>query len=169
MPLRGTSCGAQRDRSKPSKATVPRLRGARPMMARSVVVFPTPLRPNNAAHSPALTSRFTPCRMCSSPIWTWTSSSLSMGLLDIVLVVLATEISLADALVRGDFSRLAGCENRPLRHHGDVVRDLEYHPHVVLDYDDIDRARELADFFDGTLGFGRAHAASRLSSCSRSR
>src|SRR5258708_2839404 len=124
MPLRGTSCGAQRDRSKPPNSTVPRLRGARPMMARSVVVFPTPLRPSNAAHSPAFTSMVTPCRMCSLPIWTWTSSSLSTGrLLDVVLVVLAAEISLADALVRGDLLRRSGGENSPLRHHGDVVRD----------------------------------------------
>src|ERR1700730_3305544 len=135
MPLCGTSCGAQRDRSKPSNATVPRLRGARPMMARSVVVFPTPLRPSKATHSPAFTSRFTPCRMCSLPIWTWTSSSLSMNrLLDVVLV-LAAEIGLADALVRGDLFRGAGCQKRPLRHHGDVIGDLEYDLHVVLDND----------------------------------
>ena len=45
--------------------------------------------------------------MCSLPIWTWTSSSLSMrGLLDVVLVLVAAEIGLAHALVGGDLLRL---------------------------------------------------------------
>src|SRR6202023_932922 len=127
------------------------------------VVLPTPLRPSRAAHSPAFTSRFTPCRICSLPMWTWTSSSLSTRRLpDVVLVVLATQIGLADTLVGGDFVRASGGKNRALRQHGDVVCDLEHDLHVVLDDDDIDRACELADFFDGTLGFGRAHAASRF-------
>src|SRR5215470_8264865 len=125
MPLRGTSCGSQCDRSKPSNSTVPRLRGASPIIARKVVVFPTPLRPSSAAHSPACTSRVTPCRMCSFPIWTWTSSSLSMDLLllDVVLVLLAAEIGLAHALVGGDLFRATGRQNSTLRHHGNVVGD----------------------------------------------
>src|SRR5882724_3766759 len=136
MPLRGTWCGGQRARSKPSNSMVPRLRGARPMIARKVVVLPTPLRPSSAAHSPGRTSRLTPCRMCSLPMWTWTSSSLSTGfLLDVVLVLLAPEIGLAHALVGGNLLGTAGGEDRALGHHGDVVGDPEHHLHVVLDDD----------------------------------
>src|SRR5258705_7179681 len=153
MPLRGTSCGGQRERSNPSNSTMPRLRGLKPMVARSVVVLPTPLRPSSAADSPPFTSRLTPCRMCSLPMWTWTSSSLSMRLfLDVVLVLLAAEIGFAHALVGGDLRRAAGCENGALRHHGDVVGDLEHDLHVVLDDDDVDRTRQLADLLDRTLG-----------------
>src|SRR6516162_11770951 len=163
MPLRGTSCGSQRDRSKPSNSTVPRLRGTSPIIARKVVVFPTPLRLSSAAHSPACTSSVTPCRMCSFPIWTWTSSSLSMGvLLDVVLVLLAAEIGLAHALVGGDLFRAAGRQNSTLRHHGNVVGDLENDLHIVLDDDDVDHPRELLNLGDCTFGFGRAHAAGRL-------
>src|SRR5688572_27371325 len=137
MPLRGTSCAWQRARSMPSNSTVPRVRRASPMIARKVVVLPTPLRPSNAAHSPPFTSRLTPCRICSLPIWTWTSSSLSMHrLLDVVFVLGAAEIGLAHALVGGDLLRAAGGEDGAQRHHGDVVGDLEHHLHVVLDDDD---------------------------------
>src|SRR6266849_4344814 len=163
MPLRGISCGWQRARSNPSNSTVPRLRGASPMMARSVVVLPTPLRPSSAAHSPVRTSRLTPWRICSFPIWTWTSSSLSMALfLDVVLVLLATQISLAHAIVGGNLLRAAGCEDRALRHYRDVVGNPENHLHVVLDDDDVDCPRNLPDFRNSALGLARAHAAGRL-------
>src|SRR5216117_3593672 len=47
-------------------------------------------------------------------------------------------------------------------YHRDVVGDLEYDLHVVLDDDDIEARGELPDFLHRTLGFGRAHAADRL-------
>src|SRR5262245_14479852 len=150
-------------RSTPSNSSVPRLLRASPMMARSVVVLPTPLRPSSAAHSPAFTSRLTPCRMCSLPIWTWTSSSLSMGgLFDVILILVATEVGLAHALVVGDLSRGAGHQDRALRHHGDVVGDPEHDLHVVFDDDDVDRTGEFADLANCALGLGRAHAAGRF-------
>src|SRR4051794_20808733 len=163
MPLRGTSCGGQRERSKPSNSTMPRLRGVRPMIARSVVVFPTPLRPSSAAHSPAPTSKLTPCRMCSLPMWTWTSRRLSKrGLFDEILVLGPPQIGLAHAVVGGDLGGAARGEDLALRHHRDVVGDPEDDLHVVLDDDDVDAAGELADLRDGALGFSGAHAARRL-------
>src|SRR5713101_1778709 len=100
MPLRGTSWAWRRPRSIPSNSTDPRDLRASPMIARKVVVLPTPFRPSSAAHSPAFTVRLTPCRICSLPICTWTSSSLSMHrLLDEVLVFGAAEIGLAHTLV----------------------------------------------------------------------
>src|SRR5438105_3668775 len=152
MPRRGTSCGAQRARSVPSNSMVPRLRGARPMIARNVVVLPTPLRPSSAAHSPVRSSRFTPWRMCSFPTWTWTSSSLSMEpLLDVVFVLLSAQIGFAHAIVGGDLPRPARREDRALRHHGDILGNPEHDLHVVLDDDDVDRARELANFSNRAL------------------
>src|SRR5258706_103572 len=153
MPLRATSCAAQRARSNPSNSIVPRLFGASPMIARSVVVLPTPLRPSSAVDSPDLISRLTPCRMCSLPIWTCTSRRLSMRrLLDIVLVLRAAEIGLAHPLVGGDLLRAAGGENGALRHDGDVVGHSEHDLHVVLDDHDVDGAREFANFRDGAFG-----------------
>src|SRR5205807_3172723 len=163
MPRRGVSCGGHWARSKSSNSIFPALRRTRPMMARNVVVFPTPLRPSSAAHSPVFTARFTPCRMCSRPMWTWTPSSRSMGgLFHIVFVFFAAEIGLAHPLVRGDLARGPGRENAALGHHGDVVGDFEHHIHVVLDDDDVDRAGKLADLLDRPRGLGRAHATGRL-------
>src|SRR5262245_11259841 len=84
------------------------------------------------------------------------------GLLDVVLVLGAAEISLAHALVGGDRLRGAGGEDRPLRHHRNIVGDLEHDLHVVPDDDDIDRLRQFADLADRALGLRRAHAAGRL-------
>src|SRR5437588_9034080 len=147
----------------PSNATVPPLRGARPMIARKVVVLPTPLRPSTAAASPGLTSRLTPWRMCSLPIWTCTPSSLSMRrLLDVVLVLATTQVGLADALVGCNILRTAGCQDAALCHDGDVGCDPEHDLHVVLDDDDVDGRGELADLRHHALGFRRTHAAGRL-------
>src|SRR6185312_16530578 len=124
MPLRGIWCGAQVERSVPSKRIAPALLATSPMMARSVVVLPTPLRPRSAADSPAFTSRFTPCKMCSLPIWTLTLLRLSMnGLFDVLFVLRLTEIGFAHALIVRDFLRITGGENGALRHDSDVFRD----------------------------------------------
>ena len=52
--------------SAPSSVTLPE-RGTIPRMPRSVVVFPTPLRPNSPVTPPSRTSNETPCKMCDSP------------------------------------------------------------------------------------------------------
>src|SRR5215470_9553409 len=109
MPRRGTSCGWQLARSKSSNATLPRLFLVSPMMARSVVVLPTPFRPSSAAHSPGFTASVTPWRMWRRPMWTCTPSRLSTGgLLDVVFILLATQIGLAHALVGRDRAGGAG-------------------------------------------------------------
>src|SRR3569833_1925476 len=163
MPCLGTRCGGSFDRSRPSNSIWPALRRASPMMLRKVVVLPTPLRPRSAAHSPAFTSRSTPCRMCSLAMCTWTLRRLSIGgLLDIILVFRPAEIGLAHALVGRDLLCVAGRQNGALRHYGDGVRYVEHHRHVMLDDDDIDRARHLADADDCAFGLRRTHAAGRL-------
>src|SRR5215208_2341247 len=163
MPRRGTSCAAHLAKSKPSNSRVPALFRASPMMVRSRVVLPSPFLPSRAAQSPRFTPRLTPWRMCSLSMWTWTSSSLSMGgLLDVVLVLVAAEIGLAHALVSGDVLWDARSQDRPLRHHRNIVGDLEHDLHVMLDDDDVDGARELADLVHCALSLRRAHAAGRL-------
>src|SRR4051812_19330284 len=104
------------------------------MIARSVVVLPTPLRPSSATDSPLPTSSDTPCRMCSLPRCTCTPESLSMRFLVLEDVVLrAAEVGLAHALVGADRLRRAARQHRALRHHRDVVGKAEDHFHVVLD------------------------------------
>ncbi len=49
--------------SSPSKRMLPRDAFQRPMMVRSVVVLPAPLRPSSIVNPPAGTLKSTPCRM----------------------------------------------------------------------------------------------------------
>src|SRR6516162_7460298 len=101
--------------------------------------------------------------MCSFPMCTWTSSSLSMGdFLDVVFVLGAAEIGLAHALVGRDLLRAARRQDRALRHHRDVRGDLEHYFDVVLDDDDVDRLCQGADVFDCAFRLRWAHAAGRL-------
>ena len=79
-----------------------------------------------------------------------------------VLVIGLAEIGLAHPLVARDLVGGAAGQHRALRHDRDVVCDLEYHLHVVLDDDDIDARGELPDFRHRAPGFRRAHAADRL-------
>ena len=61
MPAWAVRCSGRRIRSWPSKRMVPVRLRTMPMMARSVVVLPTPLRPSRVTVSPRATSRSTPC------------------------------------------------------------------------------------------------------------
>src|SRR3974390_3761098 len=133
------------------------------MIARSVVGLPAPLRPSNAADSPDFTSRLTPWRMCSLPRWTWTSRRLSMGgLLHEVLVLRPTKIGFANALIVGDRRWIAAGQDRPLREDGDIIGDPKDDVHVVLDDDNVDGARQIADLRHGAAGLRGAHAAGGL-------
>src|SRR4029078_10236296 len=141
----------------------PWLRATRPMMERSVVVFPTPLLPCSAAHSPSFTSRLTPCRICRLPMRTCTSRRLSMyRLLDVIFVFRPAQIGFANPLVFGNLFRRTGREDGALRHDRDGIGDAEHHRHVMFDNDDVDGARHLADLRNRALSFRRAHAAGRL-------
>src|SRR5262249_17197767 len=142
---------------------MPPLLRARPMIARNVVVLPTPFLPKRAAHSAGFTCRLTPCRICSLPMWTCTSLRLSTGgVLDVVLILIAAEIGFTHAFVGSNFCWAPAGKDRALRHHGDVVGDLEHHLHIVFDDDDIDRARQLPNLANGTLRLGRTHPARGL-------
>src|SRR5262249_47257852 len=133
------------------------------MIARNVVVLPTPFLPNSAAHSPDFTCRVTPCRMCSLPMWTCTSWSLSTcSLLDVVLILVAAQIGFTHPFVGSNLFWAPAGEDRALCHHGDVVSNLEHHLHIVFNDDDIDRARQLPNLADGALRLGRTHPARGL-------
>ncbi len=63
MPLRAMRGVGWPVMSSPRKRTLPWVTVVRPMMVRSVVLLPAPLRPSSTVSSPAGTSRSTPCRM----------------------------------------------------------------------------------------------------------
>ena len=61
------TCGGRPSIRSPLNAIVPALAGTTPMIALSVVLLPTPLRPTRQAIWPASTVRLTPCRTCAEP------------------------------------------------------------------------------------------------------
>src|SRR5258706_9099646 len=75
MPARAISGVAAAVMSRPRKRTSPRLAFHNPMMVRSVVVLPAPLRPRSTVISPSGTSRSTPWRMWYWPMCVCTPAS----------------------------------------------------------------------------------------------
>src|SRR4029077_21203131 len=72
------------------------------------------------------------------------------------------EIGFENAFIVDNRRRIAAGQDRPLCKNGDVVGDTEDDVHVVLDDDNVDGVRQIADFRNRAAGLGRAHAASGL-------
>jgi hypothetical protein len=70
---------AQPPISLPANITLPRLGFHSPMMVRSVVGLPAPLRPSSTVIAPCGTTKSTPCRMWYCPMWVCTPSSVNSG------------------------------------------------------------------------------------------
>src|SRR5260370_39515540 len=66
--------------SSPDRVIEPLRWPTMPMIARSVVVWPAPLRPSKVTTSPSPTVKFMPCRMCDSPYQAWRSPTRSNSL-----------------------------------------------------------------------------------------
>ena len=60
MPSRTMPCAGSAVMSRPSNTIDPRRGWLRPLIERSVVVFPAPFAPRSVTISPERTSRFTP-------------------------------------------------------------------------------------------------------------
>src|SRR5690242_3878910 len=132
------------------------------MMARSVVVLPTPLRPSSVTVSPRLTSRSTPCSAWPSPYQAWRSRTASSGSLMLGPFMLGAHVSDAHALVLADGGVVAGRQHLTALHDGDPVAEIGNHSEVVLDHQHgaifcqrADDARDHADIL-------MAHAGHRL-------
>src|SRR5882724_2816629 len=141
----------------PSSRMLP-LRGAkRPMIDRSVVVLPAPLRPSRATTSPCSTRIERSNRTWESPysvLIRWASSSL--------IGVQPSEIGVLNRLVAADCIRRSIRKKPALIEHGDALCQLKYRIEIVLDDDDGSRARDPFDQRATRLALGRAHARERL-------
>src|SRR5215217_5154310 len=128
--------------SRPSNLTAPVRRGTSPMIARSVVVLPAPLRPMTQTASPAATVSDTPCRMWLRPYQALrarpttsartrrcgaSTSSIALDRLP--------EIDAPHLLVRADVVGRALGEEPSVMQHEDAVRDAHDELHAVLDED----------------------------------
>src|ERR1700730_10254449 len=79
MPHCAMSGVARAVMSAPSNRTWPDEACHSPMMVRSVVVLPAPLRPSSAVSPPRGTARSTPCRIWYGPTWVLTAESVRSG------------------------------------------------------------------------------------------
>src|SRR4029079_14253630 len=89
-----------------------------PMMALSVVVLPTPLRPSNVTTSPAFTVKLTPCSTCDSPYQASSPSTVSSTLGS---GMTGTEIRFAYGRIGRHRLVVALGENLAAGQHGDAV------------------------------------------------
>src|SRR6185437_6103998 len=117
--------------SEPANRMTPARAGVRPMMERTVVVLPMPLRPISVTISPEATVSVRPNRTWLRPSLVSMSrtSRMASGMRGLRLA----EISLAHLRVGADRGRAAGRNSAAIDQHGDPVGQREYRLHVVLD------------------------------------
>src|SRR5215210_92681 len=142
--------------SRPSNLTAPVRRGTSPMIERSVVVLPAPLRPMTQTTSPAATVSDTPCRMWLRPYQALRSRTSSIALNRLA------EIDAPHLLVRADVVGSALGEEPSVMQHQDAVRDAHDELHAVLDEDHCALLVEPEDQVHHGARLLRAHAGGRL-------
>src|SRR6187402_656388 len=101
------------------------------MMARSVVVLPTPLRPSSVTVSPANTSRSTPCSAWPSPYQALRPLTASRGA---ALVIGGAHIGDLDALIAADRGVVAGRKDLAALHDRYPVAKVGHDSQIVLDH-----------------------------------
>src|SRR4051812_31494314 len=120
--------------SVPRKATRPRRRGIRPMIAFIVVDLPAPLRPTRATHSPAPTPSETPYSTCAWPYQASSDCTSSIALLrhrGRRERRAAAEVHLPNTRVVAHGRRRPFGDQLPARQHDDPVGVREHDVHAV--------------------------------------
>src|SRR5690606_35728658 len=143
MPARAMSKGRRPVSSRPASRTDPAVARTSPIMVRSVVVLPAPLRPSSTVVSPAGTSNVTPCKMWNRPMCAPKSRTSSM------LDMLCPQIRGLNLTVGDDFPRRPLGQKLAVLQHRNAVRDVEHDVHLVLDQQDgqLGRAPDAFDDF----------------------
>src|SRR3712207_5046108 len=131
-----------------------------PMMARSVVVLPAPLRPSSVTVSPWCTSRSTPCRTWLSPYQPCRPRTSRRG--SVRSLMLGSHIGLAHTRIGAD--RLIGPLGEDLapREHRDPVAEIGDDVEVVFDHEHRAVPRDTADELDDAADILMAHAGHGL-------
>src|SRR4051812_2726817 len=125
MPALAMRFDGRATSSSPAKAIEPRRWPTIPMMARSVVVLPAPLRPSSVTTSPSPTVKLIPCRMCDSPYQACRSATLSSVLCSTAPTGMAgSHIGLDDFRIVRDRGIVALGENATARQHRDGVGEV---------------------------------------------
>src|SRR5688500_14549486 len=108
----------------PRKLMAPPRARVRPMMERTVVVLPMPLRPRRvtASPSPMLSER-------SKSTWLAPYAVSRFSTLSSNLV---SQVGAPDLGIGADLPRRSGGDHAAVDHHGDAVGEAEHRVHVVL-------------------------------------
>ena len=122
----------------------PAIAGVSPMIERTVVVLPMPLRPISVTISPGAMAS-------DMPNSTWLQAVAGLDVVDLeqrgvshARRLLLAEIGLAHLGIGADRLRRAGGDDAAVDQHGDAVGEREHRLHVVLDQQDGQLALELA-------------------------
>src|SRR5439155_10949556 len=104
-----------------------------PMIERTVVVLPMPLRPMSVTTSPGAMASEMPCSTWLKPYVVCTPSSSSRLAMRHRLFVGRTQIGLAHLGIGADRRRHIGRDHAPIDQDSDPVGECEHRLHVVLD------------------------------------
>src|SRR5262245_17114320 len=133
MPARAIACAAQPPIGWPANVTCPRLGFHKPMMVRSVVVLPAPLRPSRTVMAPAGTAKSTPCKMWYWPMWVCTPLSVSSGSAMAAAPGRNAEVGFLHDGRADHLPRRTVRDQAPIVEHDDAVGETAHHLHLVLD------------------------------------
>src|SRR5207248_2974802 len=146
MPRRAMRLEARPTSWVPPKTTEPCRCGTIPMIARRVVVFPAPLRPNKVTTSPRPTAKLIPCRMCDSPYQACSSSTpRSRCPVTIASGMAGPQIRFHHLWVLRDSVVAALGKDTAAGQHRDDVGEIGHHRQIVLDHQDRALGCRLAD------------------------
>src|ERR1700683_3277098 len=130
-----------------------------PMIALSVVVLPTPLRPSKVTTSPARTSKLTPCRTCDSPYQACRSFTVRSAAIS---GMAGPQIGFAYRRIGRHRLVIALREHPPAGEHGDAVAQIGNDAQIVLDHEHGAIRRRCADERADPHDIFAAHAGRRL-------
>src|ERR1700733_11769810 len=174
MPARAITLEASLVSSRSSKRTEPVRFSTMPMIALSVVVLPTPLRPSNVTTSPACTLKVAPCSTWDSPYQASRLSTARSGRVSAMTGPRMTGPKMTGPKMTGP--EIGFAHRRILRHrlvialgqhvaageHGDAVTQIGDDAEIVLDHQHGalvgERSDQRADAGDVVV----AHAGHRL-------
>src|SRR6185437_959549 len=131
-PARAIFSGGRPISSRPSKRIEPLRLATSPMIERSVVVLPAPLRPSSVTTSPCCTSKVTPCKMCDSPYQACTSASDKSAARASSMA--DTQIGFAHFRIFRNHIVVTLGQNATAGKHGDAVAQVRHHREIVLDH-----------------------------------
>src|SRR4051812_41964041 len=152
-PMPAMADGGRPSMDLPSRRIWPLRGDSTPMIERSVVVLPAPLRPSSATTSPCSTRIDR-----SNSTWESPYSVLILSTSSRLMRVQPSQIGVLHSRIAPDLVGGAIRQQPALIEHGDALGEFEDGVEIVLDDDHGSRAPDVANEGAGRDAFCRAHA-----------